>query len=287
MFSQVVALCVTDGLVQTGAVAIDGTKIEVDVSAGSSATRRQIVDEILEEAEADDAAEDLEYGARRGDELPIGGRIGVIVGPGCVKRYVNSTLTVRPMPSRIRQIARPKRQSWAASSVAVEQIRQRSARVRLGPAESTSPTRIAARSKSVAVSSGDTTHKQPSLGTRLSSLPKSRPSPGTRSSSKQWLFAAEENLVDTGADRVETFVADTGYWSISNATLDSDADVLITPMPLTGGITDPDDPRLAQRREVIERLDGGDVTVTAAAAEMEVSTTTARKLLRIHRAGRG
>jgi hypothetical protein len=70
VFSQVVALCVTDGLVQTGAVAIDGTKIEVDVSAGSSATRRQIVDEILEEAEADDAAEDLEYGARRGDELP-------------------------------------------------------------------------------------------------------------------------------------------------------------------------------------------------------------------------
>ena len=56
VFPQVVALCVTDGLVQTGAVAIDGTKIEVDV--------------FLEEAEADDAAEDLEYGARRGDELP-------------------------------------------------------------------------------------------------------------------------------------------------------------------------------------------------------------------------
>ena len=70
VFPQVVALCVTDGLVQTGAVAIDGTKIEVDVSVGSSVTRRQIVDEILEEAEAVDAAEDLEYGARRGDELP-------------------------------------------------------------------------------------------------------------------------------------------------------------------------------------------------------------------------
>ena len=70
VFTQVVALCITEGLVQTGVVAIDGTKIEADVSAASSATRRQIVDEILEEAEAVDAAEDLEYGARRGDELP-------------------------------------------------------------------------------------------------------------------------------------------------------------------------------------------------------------------------
>ena len=100
------------------------------------------------------------------------------------------------------------------------------------------------------------------------------------------VVATEENLVDTGAERVETFVADTGYWSIPNATLDIDADVLITPMPLTGGITDPDDPRLAQRREVIERLNRGEITVAAAAAEMGVSTTTARKLLRSHRAGR-
>ena len=80
--------------------------------------------------------------------------------------------------------------------------------------------------------------------------------------------ATEENLVETGADSTETFVADTGYWSIDNATLDIDADVLITPMPLTGGITGPGDPRLARRREVIERLDAGEVTVTAAAAEM-------------------
>ena len=43
------------------------------------------------------------------------------------------------------------------------------------------------------------------------------------------------------------FVADTGYWSIDNATLGIDAEVLITPMPMTGGITDPDDPRVARR----------------------------------------
>jgi transposase len=70
VFSQVVALCVAEGLVQAQVVAIDGTKIEADVSAGSSVTRRQIVDEILAEAEAVDAAEDLECGDQRGDELP-------------------------------------------------------------------------------------------------------------------------------------------------------------------------------------------------------------------------
>jgi len=52
VFAQVVALCITEGLVHAGEVAIDGTKIEADVSVSSSVTRRQIVDEILEEAEA-------------------------------------------------------------------------------------------------------------------------------------------------------------------------------------------------------------------------------------------
>lgn len=70
VFFQGVGLCVAEGLVQSEVVAIDGTKIEADVSPGSSVTRRQIVDEILGEAEAVRAAEDLEFGHRRGNELP-------------------------------------------------------------------------------------------------------------------------------------------------------------------------------------------------------------------------
>jgi hypothetical protein len=41
--------------VHAGVVAIDGTTIEADVSLWSSRTRRQLVDGILEEAEAVDA----------------------------------------------------------------------------------------------------------------------------------------------------------------------------------------------------------------------------------------
>ncbi len=97
--------------------------------------------------------------------------------------------------------------------------------------------------------------------------------------------AAEGNLTDAGADPPGVVVADTGYWSIPNATLEIDAEVLITPMPITQGITDPNDPRLGRRREVIERLDRGDVTVRAAATDLGVSTTTVRKLLNHHRRG--
>jgi len=98
--------------------------------------------------------------------------------------------------------------------------------------------------------------------------------------------AAERNLAGSGADQPGVFVADTGYWSIDNATLDVDADVLITPMPIAQGITDPNDPRIARRGAVIERFDRGEVTVKAAAEQMGVSTPTAHKLLKNHRSGR-
>lgn len=68
VLSQVLGLCVAEGLVQAQVVAIDGTKVEADASQWSSRTRRQLVDEILEEAEAVDAVEDEQFGDRRGDE---------------------------------------------------------------------------------------------------------------------------------------------------------------------------------------------------------------------------
>ncbi len=70
VFSQVLGLCVAEGLVQAGVIAIDGTKVEADASAWSNRTRRQLVDEILEEPETVDAAEDDRFGDERGDELP-------------------------------------------------------------------------------------------------------------------------------------------------------------------------------------------------------------------------
>jgi transposase len=70
LFSQVLGLCVAEGLVAAGVVSIDSTKIEANASAWSNRTRQQIAGEILAEAERIDAAEDSELGDRRGGELP-------------------------------------------------------------------------------------------------------------------------------------------------------------------------------------------------------------------------
>ena len=56
------------------------------------------------------------------------------------------------------------------------------------------------------------------------------------------LTVTEENLVDSGGDPVGVFVAHAGYWSPQNATCETDADVLIAPMPASSVITEPDRP---------------------------------------------
>jgi transposase len=70
LFAQVLALCVSEGLVETGVVSIDSTKIEANASAWSNRSRVQIAEEILAEADRIDAAEDAQWGERRGGELP-------------------------------------------------------------------------------------------------------------------------------------------------------------------------------------------------------------------------
>jgi hypothetical protein len=69
VFSEVLRLLAADGLLRLGRVAIDGTKIEADASWLANKTLPQI-EEMLAEAAAVDAAEDVEFGDLRGDELP-------------------------------------------------------------------------------------------------------------------------------------------------------------------------------------------------------------------------
>ena len=75
LFVQVLALCARAGMVRVGTVAVDGSKLAAN--AGLSANRgypaiREEVERILAEADAVDAAEDEQFGAARGDQLPPG-----------------------------------------------------------------------------------------------------------------------------------------------------------------------------------------------------------------------
>jgi transposase len=73
MFTQILALCARAGLVSVGLVALDGTRIAANAAQSANRTQealREEVERILAEAGAVDAAEDEQFGQRRGDELP-------------------------------------------------------------------------------------------------------------------------------------------------------------------------------------------------------------------------
>jgi transposase len=81
LFVQVLRLCRRAGLVKLGHVALDGTKIKANASkhkamsyARMQSAEKELADTVagwLKRAEAEDEAEDREYGQdRRGDELP-------------------------------------------------------------------------------------------------------------------------------------------------------------------------------------------------------------------------
>ena len=70
LFGAVLGLCAQAGLARVGVVAIDGTKVSANASRDANVDYEQIAREILEEAQAVDAAEDEAFGEARGDELP-------------------------------------------------------------------------------------------------------------------------------------------------------------------------------------------------------------------------
>lgn len=80
LFGQVVRLCQVMGLVLLERVAVDGTKLEANVSGKETykadrlekalARVEEKIGQILEEAEATDAAEDAAYGEQSGEEVP-------------------------------------------------------------------------------------------------------------------------------------------------------------------------------------------------------------------------
>src|ERR1700733_521488 len=70
LFDEVLGLCREAGLVSVGVITIDGTRIKANASMDQKRSYREIVNEILREAEDTDRREDELYGHKRGDELP-------------------------------------------------------------------------------------------------------------------------------------------------------------------------------------------------------------------------
>lgn len=71
LFSAVLGLCEKAGLVRSGVVAVDGTKLHANASRDANVDCDRVAREIIAEAIATDEAEDEEHGDARGDELPL------------------------------------------------------------------------------------------------------------------------------------------------------------------------------------------------------------------------
>jgi transposase len=283
LFAQILGLCVAEGLVAAGVVAIDGTKIEANASAWSNRTRRQIADEILAEAEEVDAAEDAQLGDRSGGELPA--------------RWANNS----GRRARLREALRQLDERGASDQRTYEQ--QRAAKeAELGrklPGRKPSPDSRKAKDRQANTTDPDSRMLRArnrflqgfNAQTAVSEDQVVVAAELTNAANDTTMFAPMVDATETnlsGAGRPEAvgaYVADAGYWSVPNVTHPVAAEVLITPIPATQGITDPDDPRIAQRAAIIDRLEAGQLTLKAAATKMGVSETWARKLRDDHRSG--
>lgn len=138
LFSEVLSLCAEAGLVETGVVAIDGTKLHANAGRDANSGYEEIAREILEQADAVDREEDERYGPGSSvDVLPEGFAARRAGGRGC-GRPANASSSAAPR-RHVRSPARGltgcasaragSRKSWRWSAT------RRSARTRCGRPE--------------------------------------------------------------------------------------------------------------------------------------------------------
>lgn len=284
LFSQVLGLCVQEGLVASGIIAIDGTKMEADASSLSNRTRRQLADEILAEAERTDATEDEALGTRRGDELPDR------LAPGADRR------------ARLREALR---QLDAQEPADYEALMARRAikEAELGrKLKGRKPSPTSPRRKDRKTNTTDPDSRTFRSGTgylqgynaqaAVSAEQVIVAAEVTNSRSDTTMFipmvcATKENLNEVGAPHPGVFLADAGYWSTDNLDFPTGAEVLIPPMPNTSSDLKPDDPSIARRAEVLARVETGSLTPIEAADELGISLNWAHKLLANRHNNRG
>jgi len=276
LFAQVLGLCVSAGLIDAGVISIDGTKMEANASAWSNRTRRQLAEEILAEAETADRAEDERFGERRGDELPASwaGRDG--------------------RRARVREALRQLDEQGASDyeSLQAERARREAAMGHKLPGPKPSPTGRRAKDRLANTTDPDSRmlrarnrfvqgyNAQAAVsGDQVIVAAEVTNAANDTTMFAPMVAATEENLAAVGIEVSGAYVADTGYWSSDIMAVDTLAEVLIPPMPITNGISDPDDPRIAQRNEVLARVESGSLSVRAAIAELGISESWARELL--------
>lgn len=275
VFVQVLGLCVEAGLVDSGIVAIDGTKLAADASFFANRTKEELVAEILAEAERTDSEEDERLGERRGDELPE-----------TWARARGRRARIRAALDELEAQGSRDYESRMAERAAKEAARGRKL---TGPEPTPTPAR---RQRPRRANTTDPHSRIISMGSRgvLQGYNAQAAVTGqqivvaaevTATTNDQTNFvpmarAATENLAEAGHQQpVGTLVADAGYWSAGNATAEVGADVLIaTRDQAWRRAPKPPEDRLA----VLARVNRGELSQRAAGEILGVSHTWVRDM---------
>jgi transposase len=276
LFGQVLALCVKAGLVDTGVVAIDGTKIVANASFFANRDREQLANEILAQAEAVDAAEDDEFGDRRGDELPAewsGGRDR--------RSRIRAALdeldrqTARDYDTRLAERA-AKEAATGRKTTGPKPSAEAARRAAPRRANTTDPHSRIIANASKGVLQGYNAQAAATAGQIVVAAEV------TATTNDQPHFvpvatAVIENLADAGAaTTVGALVADAGYWTAANGTTDiAGANVLIaTKKSSWRKAAKPDDDKLA----VLAKVNRGELSQRKAGEMLGVSYTWIRDM---------
>jgi transposase len=283
LFGQVLGLCVNEGLVESEVVSIDGTKMEANASAWSNRTRRQLAEEILAEAEEVDRTEDGRFGEARGDELP--------------ERFA-------PGPDRRSRVREALRQidAQGASDFEAHQVERARREAELGrklPGRKPSPTGTKGKERIANTTDPDSRMLRArnrfvqgyNAQAAVSDDQVIVAAEVTNAANDTTMLvpmvaASESNLAAAGAPAPTVFTADTGYWSAENLSMETSAELLIPPMPVTKGPSH-DHSSIDRRDEVFARVEAGAIKPAEAARELGISLAWAYLLLTGRQHGRG
>jgi len=266
LFGQVLGLCVKAGLVDAGVVAIDGTKVAANASFFANRTREdlaaEIAEEILDEAEATDAAEDELLGDHGSGKLPdewSGGRDR----RDRIRAALDELESQKARDYETRMAERADKEAELGRKLTGPKPSKDTARrSRPRRANTTDPhSRIIANASKGVVqgynAQAAATPDQIVVAAEVTATTNDQPHfvPMTT--------AATENLTEAGhQDEVGAFVADAGYWTAANGTVDIGVGVLIaTRKTPWRKAAKPDDDKLAvlskvNRRELSYRQAG-------------------------------
>lgn len=275
LFGQVLALCVKAGLVDAGLVAIDGTKIAADASFFANRKREQLAAEILAEAEQADAAEDEMFGDRRGDEVRAewsGGRDR----RGRIRAALDELDRQKARDFESRMAERAAKEAAAGRKLTgPKPSAQTAQRAKPRRANTTDPhSRIIATGVRGALqgynAQAAATAEQVVLAAEVTTTTNDQPH------FVPMAAAVADNLTQAGHHGgVGAFLADAGYWTAANGTVDVGADVLIATKTSSWRKADkPDDDKLA----VLAKVNRGELSQRQAGEILGVSYTWVRDM---------